>query len=141
MSKGNRKKVLGFDWEVAKSRALTVVTRHIGKANAIGAGEYFREVFEQDYKGNKITGTRPLRDLIEALRYDDGVFIAFNRSSTNPGYYLPNSDSERREFTRSAEIELKKRIAGRAALNRLNAAAYAGQLALEMQETQFPERA
>jgi hypothetical protein len=131
-----------LEWEQAKSRLLLEMTRHIGKGRAIGAGELFKEVFLRPYEGNKMTGCRELRKLIEAVKYGpEAVFIAHSCCTVRAGYYLPASDSERREYVSRVERQLKRKIGRLARLNRMNAGDYAGQLALELQETQFPERA
>ncbi|MCX5888093.1 MAG: hypothetical protein NTY36_01410 [Deltaproteobacteria bacterium] len=126
-----------LDWEQAKSRLLLAMTRHIGKARAIGAGELFEQVFLRPYEGNKMTGCRELRKLIEEVKYGpEAVFIAASCCNIRPGYYLPSSDSERREYLARKERQLKKAIGRLGRLNNKNAADYAGQLALEMQETE-----
>lgn len=121
------------EWEVAKSLLMNEMSRHIGKARAIGAGELFEIIFKRPHEGNKMTGTRELRKLIEAVKYGpEAVFIAHSCCSIRPGYYLPSSDSERREYVARVERQLKRKIGRLARLNQMNAGAYAGQLALEM---------
>lgn len=125
--------------EQAKGRLLYEMTKHIGKARAIGAGELFRVVMQRPYAGNKMTGTRELRELIEEVKYGaEAVFIAHSCSNVNPGYYLPSSDSERRDYLSRMERQVKLKIGRLARLNQMNAGAYAGQLALalEMAEEQ-----
>lgn len=119
--------------EQAKGRLLYEMTKHIGKARAIGAGELFEIVMRRPYEGNKMTGTRKLRKLIEEVKYgQEAVFIAHSCCSIKPGYYLPSSDSERREYVTRVERQVKRKIGRLARLNQMNAGAYAGQLALEM---------
>jgi hypothetical protein len=121
--------------EQAKSRLLLTMTRHIGKSRAIGAGELFEKVFLRPYQGNKMTGCRELRKLIEEVKYGpEAVFIAASCCTIRPGYYLPATDSERREYVARQEKKLKKGIGRLARLNQQNAGDYAGQLALEMRE-------
>jgi len=124
-----------LEWQQAKSRLLIELTRHIGKARAIGAGELFEKVFLRPYEGNKMTGCRRLRKLIEEVKYDlvNPVFIAHSCCTVKPGYYHPSSDSERREYVAREEKKVKKKIGRLARLNRMNEAAYIGQLALQMQ--------
>lgn len=131
-----------LEWQQAKSRLMYEMTKHIGRAKAIGAGELFELVFKRPYEGNKMTGCRELRKLIEEVKYGpEAIFIGHSCCTVRPGYYLPSSDSERREYIARMERQVKRKIGRLARLNQLNAGAYAGQLALEMQETQFPERA
>jgi hypothetical protein len=119
--------------EQAKGRLLYEMTKHIGKARAIGAGELFEIVLQRPHEGNKMTGCRELRKLIEEVKYGpEAVFIAHSCCSIKPGYYLPSSDSERREYVARVERQLKLKIGRLARLNQMNAGAYAGQLALEM---------
>lgn len=122
--------------ELAKGRLLMEMTKHIGRSRAIGAGELFEIVLQRPYEGNKMTGCRELRKLIEAVKYGpEAVFIAHACCTVRPGYYLPSSDSERREYVARVERQLKRKIGRLARLNQMNAGAYAGQLALEIQET------
>ena len=122
--------------ELAKGRLLMEMTKHIGRNRSIGAGELFEIVLQRPYEGNKMTGCRELRKLIEAVKYGpEAVFIAHACCNIRPGYYLPSSDSERREYVARVERQLKRKIGRLARLNQMNAGAYAGQLALEIQET------
>ena len=124
-----------LEWEQAKSRLLLEMTKHIGKARAIGAGELFEIVFLRPYEGNKMTGFRDLRKLIEEVKYGpEAVFIAHSCCTIRPGYYLPSSDSERREYVARIERQVKRKIGRLARLNQVNAGDYAGQLALEIRE-------
>jgi hypothetical protein len=124
-----------LEWEQAKSRLLLEMTKHIGKARAIGAGELFEIVFLRPYEGNKMTGCRDLRKLIEEVKYGpEAVFIAHSCCTIRPGYYLPSSDSERREYVARIERQVKRKIGRLARLNQVNAGDYAGQLALEIRE-------
>jgi hypothetical protein len=126
--------------ELAKGRLLMEMTKHIGRSRAIGAGELFEIVLQRPYEGNKMTGCRELRKLIEEVKYGpEAVFIAHACCTVRPGYYLPSSDSERREYVARVERQVKRKIGRLARLNQMNAGAYAGQLALEMQETLSPE--
>jgi hypothetical protein len=136
MTEKKLKKVeLELEWEQAKSRLLLEMTRHIGKSRAIGAGELFEKVFLRPYEGNKMTGCRDLRKLIEAVKYGpEAVFIAASCCNIRSGYYLPATDSERREYVARKERQLKKSIGRLGRLNQMNAGDYAGQLALEMRE-------
>ena len=124
-----------LEWEQAKSRLLLEMTKHIGKARAIVAGELFEIVFLRPYEGNKMTGCRDLRKLIEEVKYGpEAVFIAHSCCTIRPGYYLPSSDSERREYVARIERQVKRKIGRLARLNQVNAGDYAGQLALEIRE-------
>lgn len=121
-------------WQQAKSRLLQEMTRHIGKARAIGAGELFEIVFQQPYEGNKITGCRLLRKMIEAVKYGDNpTLIAHSCCNIRPGYYIPVG-SEEREYRERESRKVKAKIGRLARLFRVNESAYAGQLALEMRE-------
>ncbi|RJR41884.1 MAG: hypothetical protein C4567_07960 [Deltaproteobacteria bacterium] len=135
MSEKKLKKVQrDLEWEQAKSRLCIEMSRHFGKNRAIGAGELFEIVFLEPYQGNKITGTRRLRRLIEEVKYGDNpMLIAFSCCTIRPGYYIPDSDGERREFFAREEKKVKKKIGRLARLNRLAAGVYANQLALSIQ--------
>lgn len=125
-----------LDREQAKSRLLIEMTRHMGKARAIGAGELYEIVFEEPYEGNKITGTRRLRKLIEEVKYGDNpTLIAHSCCNIRPGYYMPVG-SEEREYREREDRKIKRKISRQARLFRVSDAAYAGQLALSMREGQ-----
>jgi hypothetical protein len=120
----------------AKSRLLIEITRHIGSNKAIGAGELYEIVFEEPYEGNKITGTRRLRKLIEEVKYGDNpTLIAHSCCNIRPGYYMPVG-SEEREYRERENRKVKRKIGRLAKLFRVNDAVYAGQLALSMRENQ-----
>lgn len=128
-----RKAELAREYQMAKSRLLQEMTLHFGKNRAIGAGELFEKVFLRPYEGNKITGTRALRWLIENVKYGDNPsLIAFSCCTVRPGYYIPDSDGERREFFAREEKKVKKKIGRLARLNRMAAGVYANQLALSI---------
>ena len=118
----------------AKSRLLCEMSRHLGEANAIGAGELFEIVFQRPYKGNKITGCRALRDLMEEVKYGaNPTLIAHSCSIDQPGYYIPVG-SEWKAYLDCEGEKIKRKIGRLARLTRVSAAAYAGQLALAIQE-------
>jgi hypothetical protein len=120
----------------AKNRLLIEISRHIGKAKAIGAGDLYEIVFEEPYEGNKITGTRRLRKLIEEVKYGDNpTLIAHSCCNIRPGYYIPVG-SEEREYREREDRKVKRKIGRLARLFRVSDAAYAGQLALSMTEDQ-----
>lgn len=121
------------EWLQATKRLLQEMPRHIGRARAIGAGPLFEKVFLRPYKGNKINGTRLLRKLIEEVKYGaDPTLICCSCAPSNPGYYYPSSDSERRDYFAREEKEVKKKIGRLARLNRMTEAAYMGQLGMEI---------
>lgn len=131
----NRRLQQDNEYEQAKSRMLQEMTRHYGKNRAIGAGELFEKTFLRPYEGNKITGTRELRRLIEDVKYGDTpMLIAFSCCNVRPGYYIPDSDGERREYFSREKKALKKKIGRLARLERMSAGDYANQLALSIRD-------
>ncbi len=141
------KKVAKLEWKLkeerarrklqeAKSRLLCEMSRHLGEANAIGAGELFEIVFQRPYKGNKISGCRALRRLIEEVKYGGNpTLISHSCAVDRPGYYIPVG-SERKTYLDCEDEKIKRKIVRLARLARISAAAYVGQLVLSFQEGQ-----
>lgn len=76
--------------ELAKSKLLMELARHIGRARAIGMGELYSAVYGEDWE-NRINDTRPLRKLITDLRWGKAgkpVPIASVCCAFAPGYYI-----------------------------------------------------
>lgn len=69
-----------------KFRLLAELTRHVGRARAIGMGELHEKVFGRA-PGTRINGTRKLRKLITALR-EDGAAICSTVETDGGGYYV-----------------------------------------------------
>lgn len=78
--------------EAYKIRLLQEMSRHVGKARAIGMGELYERVFEESY-GHRINDTRHLRTLISELRVN-GVPICSAVDCSGGGYYLASAGSE-----------------------------------------------
>jgi|GEM_PF-1068604 hypothetical protein len=120
------------EWEHAKSNLFLEMTRHLGESRKIGAGELFQKVFRRAYEGNKISGTRALRKLIEEVKYGSEAIMIAHSCTNRGGYYIPVTDTELLEYRDRCNRQVKEKIGRLAKLFGINAAAYAGQLALEM---------
>ena len=89
--------------EFLKQRILVELTKnHIGAEKAIGMGELYTLVFNEDWR-NRINDTRMLRKIITELRWD-GVPICSVSTANGGGYYLASVGSELAEF-----LEKKRR--------------------------------
>ena len=80
------KKMTEKDREHYKSRILMNLTKHAGRAKAIGMGELFEEVFEEPWE-HRINDTRRLRHLVTELR-EDGIPICSTVGRGGSGYWI-----------------------------------------------------
>ena len=74
------------------SRALVELAQRVGRQKAIGMGEFYQKVFGRTYN-NRINDTRPIRDLVEILR-----FRGHRICSDQTGYWLASTDSELTDY-------------------------------------------
>lgn len=118
-----------------KMRALDVLTRHMGKEKAIGAAELYEKVFPDapPWK-DKITSTRPLRRVIEALR-EGGTPICSTRSREDGGYYLPATASELDDYLRRERVRALKILSRIAKTKQTTLPELLGQMQIDMQRT------
>ena len=95
--------------EEATARLMMALSRHIGRARAIGMGELYEHVFGRSWS-NRINDTRQLRKLITVLR-KKGVPICSCVSKSGGGYYLASAGSEFDEFcTRMYRVPALKKL-------------------------------
>jgi len=113
------------------SKVLAVLTRHVGRENAIGMGELYARVYGRPWR-NRINDTRELRRIITELRYD-GALIGETRSRQGGGYYLARSTSELEEFFSRRTREAIKKLYMVSRMKKIALPEMLGQLSLELQ--------
>ena len=104
-----RKKAEPVDTPERRIQILSILTHHIGKANAIGMGELYYKVFGEPYE-NRINDTRRLRTILKHMK-NDGTAICSCCSSNGGGYYLAAADSERDDYYRQIFMNAVGRLA------------------------------
>lgn len=85
-----------MQFEEAAGRVLMVLSRQVGRENAIGMDALHERVFGERVN-HKINDTRKLRKLITALRRK-GIPIGAVSSRSGGGYYLVRAGSELEEY-------------------------------------------
>jgi len=117
-----------------KLRALTILSRHVGKNRAIPMRQLHEAIFGMIETGRDAHGAmRATRTLIKCLK-DDGVNINGNQSPATGGYFMSNSDSEESDSIQK-DIKLAKYHLWRAySRKRRSMAALTGQLMLELRK-------
>jgi hypothetical protein len=116
--------------EYYKSKALAILTRHIGEEKAIDMGELYRRVYGKEWK-HKINDTRKLRTLITKLRYE-GCLIGSTRSQCGGGYYIARSASELNEFFERRTHEALKILSLISSMKHMGLDEMLGQMALNL---------
>lgn len=104
-----RKKPEPIDTPERRIQILSILTHHIGKANAIGMGELYYKVFEEAYE-NRINGTRRLRTILKHMK-NAGTAICSHSSSNGGGYYLAAAESELVDYHRKVFLNAVGRLA------------------------------
>lgn len=77
-------------------RAISILTKRIGRQKAIAMPDFYRQVFGEEPKSH-VSGTRKIRALITQLR-EDGEPICSTTSGSGGGYYLASVGSELDDF-------------------------------------------
>jgi len=121
-----------IDTPEARARLLTVLTRHIGEANAISMGELYEAVFEKTWK-NKVNDTRKIRALINKMR-SEGVAICSTTDQNRGGYYLASAGSEVNDYTRRLERRALKILWRISKIRKISLPELLGQMRLHMVE-------
>lgn len=103
MDKGGIMKSKFSDTE--RYKALSILSKHIGKHNAISMPVLYEKVFEERPE-TVISGTRKLRTLITELR-NQGEPIC---SSTDGGYYLAAVGSELNDYCDRMEHQAIRKL-------------------------------
>jgi len=125
--------------EKYRFRLLSEMVNHIGQHNAIGMGELFEAVIDEDWQ-HRINDTRKLRFLITALRAE-GIPICSISNRNGGGYYLAAAGSELIAYLRRAERRALKILMRNARIKKISLPNYLGQLRLGMEADNEPEAA
>jgi hypothetical protein len=116
----------------AKSRLLTILTRHVGQEKAIGMGELYERVYGKSWR-HRINDTRPVRYLITELR-NGGALIGDIRTPTGAGYYLARSVHELKMFFDRRKHEAVKKLDMIARMQHIGLPELLGQMQLNLRE-------
>jgi len=92
-----------------ENRLLKALSHHHGRARAISMPALFHAVYDKPM-GDKINGTRALRDLVTKLR-KEGIPICSTASQDGGGYYLASAGSDLDEYCRKLKIQGLKKLA------------------------------
>lgn len=92
----------------AEIRLLKTLSHHHGKARAISMPALFHAVFDREM-GDKINGTRALRDLVTKLRRE-GIPICSTADQNGGGYYLASAGSDLEDYCRKLKIQALKKL-------------------------------
>lgn len=120
--------------EALKGRLLAVLTRHPGRARAIGMGALHEAVFKEGYRGGKINGTRMLRKLITELR-EDGVPICSAATPDGGGYYLATAGSDLDDYCRNLRCQALKKLKLESTLRRRTLPQLVSEIQLNLSRT------
>ncbi len=120
--------------ELLIGRLLMELTKHIGKAKAVGMGELYEKVFGEPWS-HRINDTRKLRRLITRARYGDRPQPICSTPARNaPGYYLAAAGSELEEYIGKLKATALKKLAMAAKLERVPLPEMLGQMAMRLRE-------
>jgi len=125
---------MSSEHERMKSRLLVELTGRIGRQNRIGMGELYTKVFGRTWK-HRINDTRPLRDLVEELRFDGRPII-----SDNTGYWLASSSSELVDYCRRESKKALRILAKQSRMLKKSLPEYLGQLTLDVAVRELEEK-
>lgn len=113
------------------SKTMEELLRHIGRERIIGADELFEKVFEMPCK-DKINDTRPLRRIIEDLRWR-GLRIGSDEDSQGGGYFMASSMSELKDFLRKKKRKALRELAMVAKMEGISVPELLGQMRLNIE--------
>lgn len=113
-----------------RTRLLSVLTHHIGAANAIGMPALYQAVFRKPWS-DRINDTRRIRKLITIMRME-GLPIC-SISFAPGGYYLAAAGSELSDYTRRYEGRALRILQTIARMKRVSLPYYLGQIKLDME--------
>jgi hypothetical protein len=120
--------------EVMLSRVLAELSGRIGRQKAIGMGELYSRVFGRSWS-NRINDTRPVRDLVEILR-----FRGHRICSDQTGYWLASTDSELLDYCAADTKKALKILKKVGNMRRVSLPDLLGQLRLDDYVRQLEQR-
>ncbi|KAA0257195.1 hypothetical protein FHQ18_11565 [Deferribacter autotrophicus] len=100
-----------------KYRVMTVLSKHIGKHNAISMVELYKHVFSEEPE-SKVNGTRKIRKVIEMMRRE-GVPICATQEKDGSGYYLAAAGSELEDYCKRLRRRALKLLAMESKLRKI----------------------
>jgi len=121
----------------AEAKVLGILTRHVGRENAIGMGELYERIYGEPWS-NRINDTRRLRKLITNLRYS-GHVIMETRSRSGGGYYIPRSRWEASQYIKRRKHEAVRKLYMISQMEEIGLAELLGQMQLNLKEGRRPE--
>lgn len=114
-----------------ENKLMKVMSKHPGKARAIGMGDLYEAVFDRPYK-SKINGTRALRRVITKLR-EEGFPICSTPGSEDGGYYMASSGSDLEQFCASLRNQGLRKLALEAKLRKKTLPDLLGEIQLKLE--------
>lgn len=128
---------MGANWtdeerERYKRAVLAELMHHVGEENAIGMGELFKIVFDEEWE-NRINDTRKLRKVITSLRWD-GVPVCSTPLRQGGGYFIARTKSELSEQLDRFKRRGLKPLAMAAKMQKRSLPEYLGQISLNLKE-------
>jgi hypothetical protein len=127
-----RQKLTIEEREAYKSAILQVLTRHIGRNNAISMGRLYRLAFREEF-ADVINDTRLMRSIITELR-DAGNPICSTPAQSGGGYYLSSAGSELKDYCVQQRKRALKILAREAVLRKITVPELLGQIQMELTE-------
>jgi hypothetical protein len=118
---------------------MKVMSHHHGRARAISMTALHQAVFGRQV-GDKINGTRRLRELVTRLK-DDGVPICSKSDSDGGGYYLASAGSDLEDYCRRLRAQALRKLAIEAKLRRMALPELLGQISVALAREERPEAA
>jgi hypothetical protein len=109
---------------------MKILSHHHGRARAISMTALHQAVYGVQ-AGDKINGTRRLRELITRLK-DDGVPICSTSDSEGGGYYLASAGSDLEDYCRRLRAQALRKLVIEAKLRRVALPELLGQISVEL---------
>ena len=113
-----------------ENRLLRVLSEHPGKARAISMPALHKAVFDSEI-GDKINGTRKLRQLITKLRRE-GLPICSVADQNGGGYYLASASSEAEDYLRRLRKQALKKLTMEARIRKVALPELLGQISIAL---------
>ncbi len=109
MKQRKSKEQYNIEWELAKTRLLRILFKHVGAHKACDMGALYEQVFDKKWN-HKINDSRKLRKMITHLR-TEGTMICSSSSSVHGGYYIAATDGEAEAYFARANRRYLKSLA------------------------------
>lgn len=117
-----------------KAEIMKVLSRHVGKNNAVSMGHLHTRVLgEYDDDAGKINGTRRIRYLVTELR-NEGIPICSYSGRHGGGYYLAAAGSELKGYCASIRGRALRILEREANLRKMTVPQLLGEMQLEFGE-------